>query len=204
MLNMPDRLSEDLPERMSNLDAAAFEEFANAFLPALGEFFQRGGATEAEAEDLAAACTSDICLQIARYRRYPGVSFDSWVFSIARHKRADWQRKHYRCPTPVPLDELSESELVLPGTLALGELDVDQDVRGAVRDALNRLSRLQRTILEMIYKGSARNSKEIGEILGIPAGTVRVHHLRARQRVKSMLQHDPRIKSRLRRVAALT
>jgi RNA polymerase sigma factor (sigma-70 family) len=191
--------TEELPDRMCRLESAAFEEFSTTFLPTLRSFFQHGGLSAAEAEDLAVNCVSDVCLQIGRYRRYPGIAFVAWVFSIARHRRADWQRKNFKSPRPVPLDDVIEAY-----SLPYEDCGADPLVAEAVRDAINRLSRLQRTILELVYKGIAKNSTEIGKILRMPSGTVRVQHLRARQRIKAMLVRDPRMNSRLRRVRSET
>jgi RNA polymerase sigma factor (sigma-70 family) len=194
--------SGDLPERMCKLESSAFEEFSERYIGPLEEFFARGGAPEADAEELALDCVSEIALHIGRYQRFPKATFNSWVTSFARHKRADWQRRHFRFPQPVLFEDTD-------GILSLASpetepLQPDNEVHDAVRDALNRLSRLQRDVLDLIYQDIATTSREIGQILRVQPGTVRQAHARGLGRLKKMLERDPRVAERLRRARYAT
>jgi RNA polymerase sigma-70 factor, ECF subfamily len=60
---------------------------------------------------------------------------------------------------------------------------------GALLTALGRLPRNQRTALVLHYY-VGYGARDIGQILGISAGTARVHLSRARRRLRSLLEDD--------------
>src|SRR5437868_3522796 len=85
--------SEDLARRMIALEEPAFQEFFDVFAPRFRAFFISKGMTWADAEELAISCVSDVALKIDKYKPLEGVSFEAWVFTLARHARSDWADK---------------------------------------------------------------------------------------------------------------
>jgi RNA polymerase sigma-70 factor (ECF subfamily) len=184
-------LPENLPERLKNSEALAFEQFALYFGPRFRSFFLRKGLPPHEAEDLAANCIVDAALQVGKFRNVSGGSFQGWLFVIARHAAADWHRAKQRQPSA--RDVMLYIELNHEREAALA----DAEVILAVREAIAKLSDLQRQVIESRYFGDEASFGEIGNRLGIEEGAARVRHLRALHRLKQVLQLDPRISKRL-------
>jgi RNA polymerase sigma-70 factor (ECF subfamily) len=70
-----------------------------------------------------------------------------------------------------------------------GSDETDVPTRLAIVDALRALSDRQRTCVVLIdYLGM--DSREVGRLLRIPAGSVRTHVARARKRLRSLLDEE--------------
>jgi len=103
-----------------------------------------------------------------RYAEARG-SVRTWLLSIVHHRAIDAVRR--RRPTV----ELPDAEAVLPDTLTLPDTWGDVELRlnrDAVRDALTRLSEVQREAIELAYFGGL-TQMEIAERTGVPLGTVK-------------------------------
>jgi len=104
-----------------------------------------------------------------------------WLRSIALGRSIDWKRVILRrLKRTVTLDESS----------AVVEPDI-QGVRfdsenGALHRALTRLSHHQRAVL-LLREWELRSFREIAELLGCAESTARVHHARARERMRAAL-----------------
>ena len=177
---------EELVARMTALEDRAYREFAGMFGPRLRSFFLAHGLSISDAEDLAANCVTDIALKVNRYKYVQGGSFKAWVFTLARHALADWWRKHI--PTVQLLDDV-----------AADETDPNMEVVVAVREAVAQLPETDQSIVMLRDLAEEHTYAEIGELLSIRPGTVRVRHFRALKRLESILEIDPRIKRLLER-----
>jgi RNA polymerase sigma-70 factor, ECF subfamily len=133
----------------------------------------------ATAED----AVSEAFLHVWRHAgRFEGRStVSTWLLSIARHKALDALKAR-----PVePLDSQSALDVVDPS------LDADVGVRGRDREAIFRrclaaLSHEHGAIIDLVYY-QEKSIKEIADILGIPANTVKTRMFYARKRLAALL-----------------
>lgn len=107
-------------------------------------------------------------------------SFAAWLFTIARNCITDRQRHHQRAWrrirqvwSPVTDDDLPD-------------LIIRQERAARLRSALARLPERDQELLLLRYSGGLRSS-EIGELMGISAGAVRVRQSRALRRLATEL-----------------
>lgn len=106
---------------------------------------------------------------------------EAWLRTIALRRAMDWKRRALRrIQRTAGLHEVS-------GTKApeLGEADPERD---AIGRALKELSANQRAVF-LLREWEGRPFEEIGEMLGCKASTVRVHHARARERLRTLLRN---------------
>src|SRR5262245_11947433 len=125
-----------LLERARLRDEPSWRRLVTLYAPLVERWCRRGGATEADAADLA----QDIFLAVSRglerfERRGPG-SFRAWVRGIVRHKLLDYHQSGQRQPLAAggstQLRQLSEIPDPQPG----GDEDADE-VSGLYRRALD-------------------------------------------------------------------
>jgi len=105
--------------------------------------------------------------------------FKPWLFTIAANKARDWLRSRTR-RSEVPLDAEIDGEqgtqtfldlLACDGDVPQASLELDEQ-RRTVRTIVDQMPQLLREILVLAYYHRFPY-KEIGEILGIPVGTVK-------------------------------
>jgi RNA polymerase sigma-70 factor (ECF subfamily) len=115
----------------------------------------------------------------------------TWLYRIVYRKAIDILRRRGR---EQPLDDADEAALPAedgggraaawarpPDELLLGE-----EARRALEGALQELSPQQRAVFEL-RDVEQRPTEEVAEVLGIPAGTVRVYLHRARLKLRALL-----------------
>ena len=122
------------------------------------------------------------------YRKLEGyrgeAPLEVWLRAIALRKACDWRRGMWRkIQRTVPLVEAT-----LTVDPPRDDRHSDQE-RAALRRALNRLSSRQRAAL-LLREFEARSFAEIALTLGCNESTARVHHTRARQRLRGLLRDD--------------
>jgi RNA polymerase sigma-70 factor (ECF subfamily) len=166
-------------------DEAAFEPLFRALAPRLMGFFRRSGLSHELSEDLVQA--SFVRLHQARDRYREGAPLRPWLFTIAARVRLDYLRKQRRSPAPADTDVdalQDETEPVAP----------EQEERAhSVRDALDQLPPALRVVVHL-HRFEELSFPEIGEVLGINAGTARVRAFRAykllRERLRPLLSEE--------------
>ncbi|MGA2185904.1 MAG: sigma-70 family RNA polymerase sigma factor [Bryobacteraceae bacterium] len=184
---------EELAERLAQLDAEAYNEFADLFGPQLLRLFRRRGLPQFEAEDLAATCITDIARKIEKYRSTGEGGFVNWVFKLAGNALADlWRERNPGRMVPLQENILAAEQ---PG----GDSPPDMGVVLAVQAALKTLSVADRSILELRELGPQEKYNDIARELGIEPTTARVRHMRTLKRLERLLRRDPRMKARLDR-----
>ncbi|MBB4636426.1 RNA polymerase sigma factor [Longimicrobium terrae] len=108
--------------------------------------------------------------------------FAGWLIRIVRN-RAFNHRRYLGIRAAEPLDEAFQS----PG----GASPADDAERADLRDRLNaavaELPQSQREVL-LLHDLEGWKHREIGEVLGMPEGTVRYHLFNARRAVRGRLQ----------------
>lgn len=130
----------------------------------------------AEADDIAQDALVNAYVASGSFR---GESrFGTWLFRIAYNIFIDRQRRR-KLPTG-PLEE---------GARALADRDTPDAAfrHEALHRAIRRLPEKERAALLLFYMED-RPIKEVAEILGIPASSVRVYLTRGRQHIKALLE----------------
>jgi len=184
---MPNDLQSDrtLSQRARAGDAAAWRTIYDATCDRLFAFLCYQIGNRDEARDI----LQETYLQaFRRLETYRGEApLEVWLRAIALGRSKDWKR--------VILRRLKRTTRLEETSIAV-EPDV-RDVhfdseRRALRDALARLSRQQRAAL-LLREWEGRSFQEIATLLGCAENTARVHHTRARQRMRAELERDVRL-----------
>jgi RNA polymerase sigma-70 factor (ECF subfamily) len=134
--------------------------------------------------DLAEDVTQEVCLAVlTALPRYEdtGRPFRSFVFGIAAHKVADAHRAAYR-RHDVPTEDVPDRADDAPGpeeAAIRGE-----DARRALA-LLDRLGEEQRELL-LLRVAAGLSAEEVGEVLGMSPGAVRVAQHRALARLRTL------------------
>jgi RNA polymerase sigma factor (sigma-70 family) len=153
----------------------------------LFSFFVRLTGDPALAEDL----VQDVFYRILRYRRTykPGSAFRTWMYQVARNARRD---SFDRRRNETPLHEQMIHPAVLPrDTVA------DEQENLLLRRALLQLPEEKREVL-LLSRFQELSYEEIGNLLGVEAGAVKVRVFRALQALKEIanqLQNRPSLES---------
>lgn len=116
----------------------------------------------------------------------PGTNAKAWLFTILRRLHVDRYRRGRLRPTPLPEDELTE----MAGAVARTEQEVDHPWDhldpGAVAAAIEQVPHPFRLAVRL-RDLDGLTYKEIGEILGVPAGTVMSRLHRGREWLRRLL-----------------
>jgi RNA polymerase sigma-70 factor (ECF subfamily) len=161
-------------------DRQAYALLFKYFAPRLKTFLMRSGMLANIAEEL----TQETLLTVWHKASFfdpsrAGVS--TWIFTIARNIRIDYQRRDRR-PKPVETDPSEETDAA-PSSEQL-MMAQERDMR--VRQALRSLSEEQVTIIQLSFFHEKPHS-EIARDLGIPLGTVKSRVRLAMNRLRHLL-----------------
>lgn len=164
---------QELWERLSRGDTAAFEDFYRQQGPRVRNFLRHYVGSPQAAEDIA----QDAFMQL--WNRANGFHPDrgtlkAYVFGIARKRAADWWRKQR--PTEEGLPEAAQAGAETPALLG---------------DALARLEPDARALL-WLREVEGYSYADLAEILGIPLGTVNSRLFAAREELRRVWQSRPR------------
>lgn len=164
-------------------DQAAFAALFDALAPRLLAFFQRAVADRAVAEDLLQ--TTFERMHAARDRYRVGSPVRPWLFTIAAHVRIDELRRRYRMPQSADgdaLEHLADRDDQIEPDHA-----VDQSARDQrVRQAIDGLPASQRVVVHL-HRFEGMTFSEIGAVLGVQEGAVRLRAFRAYDRLRTLL-----------------
>jgi len=183
---MPHDLESDrnLSERARQGDQASWRAIYEATCDRLFAFlcFQIGDRDEAR--DVLQETYLQAFRRLATYRGE--APLEIWLRAIALGRSLDWKRVMLRrLKRTAPLTE--STALVAADT---EHVRYDSE-RRALHRALGRLSGRQRAAL-LLREWEERSFREIGELLGCDESTARVHHARARQRMRLALEGQTR------------
>jgi RNA polymerase sigma-70 factor (ECF subfamily) len=155
--------------RLKRADREAYRELIGRHHSRVYGYLRRLGADSGLAADLTQETYARAWRGIGELRK--AASLRSWLLTIARNEYLQYVRVGR--PETAPLDGLPDREDPLPGA----ELTLVRDERDRmVRRAVGRLEPVLRETIALHYF-QGLSFREAGEVLGIPAGTVksRVH-----------------------------
>ena len=164
-------------------DKAAFGVLFDALAPRLLAFFQRAVTDRAVAEDLLQITFERVHGARDRYR--PGSPVRPWLFTIAARVRVDELRRRYRLPPSADeseLDRVAESDAPQDQGEQLDQRS--RDLR--VRQALDMLPASQRVVVHL-HRFEGMTFGEIGGVLGVQEGAVRLRAFRAYESLRTLL-----------------
>jgi RNA polymerase sigma-70 factor (ECF subfamily) len=185
------RSDEDLVRGIKEGDLKAFSELVRRHERPLINFFYRQTWDKHRAEDMA----QEIFLRLYRAMdRYdPRAKFTTYLYTMARNLWIDRIRSVMAQPKVASLDnrvggsETEARELIPINTPEPGDAAERIEEMEDVRRALNQLPEEYRVVV-LLAEFQQMRYQEIGEVLGIPVGTVksRMHH--AIERLKELLK----------------
>jgi RNA polymerase sigma-70 factor, ECF subfamily len=161
--------------RLKARDTAAWEALFDRMYPRMLAYAERRVGSPEDAKDAVSEAFARLVKSLDGLTR-PGVTSDGWCFGILHHVVADAQRRMYRRRKGVPADIRAEGEVAEALVLA--------DEHQAVRAAFAELSPRDRDLLELrVIAGLS--AEEVGLILSMRPGAVRMAQARALERLRS-------------------
>jgi RNA polymerase sigma-70 factor, ECF subfamily len=184
----------ELMLRVASGDEAAFEALVRRVLPRLLGYFRRLGADGATAED----CAQDVLLKVYRARASYAARarFITFLFHVARNHWIDRYRHRRAGPPTISSDALRSGgdpdapamEFEAPGEdPAAGGRRAE--LVASLERAVGGLNEELREVFVLARVESLRY-QEIGEILGIPVGTVKSRMHAAWRQIRDSLRQD--------------
>lgn len=185
----------ELMERFGAGDDGAFHELMRRHHQGLLNFFWRRSFDRQLAED----CVQEVALRLIRHRgRWrPDAKVTTYVYRIAENLWIDQYRSRKAAPdvaslsTPVSQDGGELVEAVPGRSPDPGQRAVDQELGQRIRAALEQLTPDQRQIFDLGEVQGMRYA-DIGELLGIPVGTVKSRMHAAVTRLRKLLEAEVR------------
>ncbi len=174
-------MSEDveLLDRWRAGDEDAGDALLRRHFPSLFRFFRNK--VESGADDLVQATLLKCIEKREQFRG--GSSFRTYLFVIARNVLFDTLRKRHRSPDAIDFSEVSLADLGTSPSKAI----LRDERKAALALALRALPLEFQIAVELTYWENL-NATQIGEVLGIPANTVRSRLVRARRQLDTQLQ----------------
>lgn len=184
----------ELMQRVAGGDVRAFTPLVERVLPRLLAYFRRLGADASFAED----CAQEVLLRVYRHReRYQArARFVTYLFHVARNHWIDVYRHRKAGPTTfsvdVPAGDGGEGTRAgeLDGHVEEPGADVDRrELRAALDAAIAGLGDEHREVFVLAQVEGLRY-QEIGEILGLPVGTVKSRMHAAHRQIREVLRRQ--------------
>ena len=184
----------DLIRRVQRGDAEAFEPLMLAHQKAVYNLALRLTENPQDAEDMAQEAFLKAYRSLPEFRG--DCKFSVWLYRIVTNVSLDYRRKQKRRPASsltVEDEEGEEQQMDIPDASASPEKLLERKLtREAVRRGMDALTEDQRKIL-LLREISGLSYEEIGETLGLEAGTVKSRISRARKKLCDFLRADGNI-----------
>lgn len=170
-----------LMRRVSDRDEKAMNQIYTLYAGPLSGFVKRCLVLDSDADDIVHETMMEIW---RRPERYEGrSSLKSWIFSIARYKSFDRNRRGSRVVLTDDIDEKRVCDAALPSDA----LEISQDT-AKVRAAMETLSDTHRRVLHLSFFEDM-SYKEIAEIERCPVGTVKTRVLHGKKNLMHILKN---------------
>jgi RNA polymerase sigma-70 factor, ECF subfamily len=167
-----------------NRDKAAYGRLFQYFAPRIVGFMERSGVGATDAEEIAQDTLVTVWRKAELYDPAQA-AVSTWVFTIARNLRIDLARRATRQRKSAAA--MGEPEVELVDSAETHALAVERE--GKVREALDKLSREQATVLRLSFF-SEKPHAEIARELGIPLGTVKSRVRLAMAKIRPLLEGE--------------
>ncbi len=183
----------ELMLRVAGGDEPAFEALVLRVLPRLLGYFRRLGADGATAED----CAQDVLLKVYRARANyaPRARFITFLFHVARNHWIDRYRHKKAGPPTISTEVLRGADPDGPA-MEFAATPVDpasgsrrEELLAALERAVGSLTEEHREVFVLARVENLRY-QEIGEILGIPVGTVKSRMHAAWRHIRTALHRE--------------
>jgi RNA polymerase sigma-70 factor (ECF subfamily) len=155
-------------------------------------------AARVDPSDVVQEALAEAAGKLSDYLRRRPLPFYPWLRRLTWERLVKLHRRHIRArsrsviredPGRLALPDESVLELarrlIAPGSSPSQHL-IREELRGRVRDALARLDERDREVLVLRYLEQLSNA-EIGDVLGLSDGAVKMRHLRALERIRGLL-----------------
>ena len=155
------------------------------YAPRLWRYFLRRGAGVEDSQDLVQEVFLRVIRERSSYRAE--LSFDGWVFGIARNLLVT--RHRHRVTEARARDGFAQARQVLPQAQAIADaVSLEQDEeRARLASAFDQLGEEDREILRLArYEGL--DFAQVGQVLNCAPGTAKVRAFRALQRLRAALR----------------
>lgn len=138
-----------------------------------------------EAEEV----SQDVFMKVFRVlNTFKGDSkFSTWLYKIAYYRSLDYLKKQKRQLNTSSIDADTEYHLTSIES-ALDQLE-DQERKKSIKKAIGKLPEDDAVVITLHYF-EALSLKEIGEVMGIEANTVKVRLFRSRKRLAAILKNE--------------
>ncbi len=185
--NSPNARSEEnrLVARAKRGNADAYRALVERYKERLFAFVWRIVRNHHEAEDLTQQAFVRAYESLASYSEE--YAFSTWLYTIAYRICLNSQRRRRPLSGEIDLDPLRVSDPDLPGTLA--NTEESRRLQTLIWDAVDELTTAQKAAVILFYR-EGKSCQEIGEVLGMPAVTVKSHLHRAREKLRGRLEHE--------------
>jgi RNA polymerase sigma-70 factor (ECF subfamily) len=194
--------TEELLRALSDGDAAAGERLlmrhGRRLRQMVAVYLDRRLAARVDPSDVVQEALADAARGLQEYLRGRPLPFYPWLRQFAWQRLAQLHRHHINAkrrsvereaPGHVPLPDRSArhlaDRLIASGT-SPSEAIIRDELRRRVQAALDQLPARDRELLIMRHL-EEMSAAEIGAVLGISEGAVRVRHLRALTKLRAML-----------------
>jgi RNA polymerase sigma-70 factor (ECF subfamily) len=200
-----DRDTEELVDRARGGDQEAREQLLGRHRKRLRQMvalrMDRRLIARIDPSDVVQEALADAAQELSDYLRNPPLPFYPWLRQLAWERLIELHRRHLRAqkrsvqredPDFLTLPEESAVQLaqrlLAPGSSPSERL-LREELRGRVQAALAQLSPRDREVLVLRHLEQL-STAETAAVLGITQGAVKTRHLRALERLRSLLGDD--------------
>ncbi len=176
---------QEVATRASSGDPAAVEQLLNSVRKMVHRYCRGRLGSLPGAEHAAEDAAQEVCVAVLdalpRYR-HTGRPFEAFVFTIASRRVADAMRAAYRAPVTVEEVPDQVDEAPTPEDVALRRADAEE-----LGELLDQLPEAQRELLTLRV-AVGLSAQEVGQVLDMSPGAVRVAQHRALQRLRALVE----------------
>lgn len=178
----------DSPEELAGIlaqaaegDQEAWRHLVDAFAPRVFGLLRVQCRDPELAEEIAQSAFCTIAQKLGEYEEHG--RFESWLFRIAMNRLRDEMRRRKRQARPME----DEKMVGLVGGVEDPSSEFDAADRAALADAVGKLSEKDREVIDLRHVGGL-SFRQIGELLGVPVGTLLARHHRALSKIRDLME----------------
>jgi RNA polymerase sigma-70 factor (ECF subfamily) len=163
----------------------AFREIVDAYKERLFAFVWRMLRSHHEAEDICQAAFVKAYESLDSYSSQ--YAFSTWLFTIAHRLCLNHLRKRRSVSGELDFARIGEEDE--PASEQLANSEEALRLRQLIWEAVDRLSDAQRSAVLLFYR-EGKSCQEIGQVLDMPAVTVKSHLHRAREKLRAAFRSE--------------